>query len=113
MLRQRDGLVMPDAHADHSPVLRLRGCSTALHTFNDDVRTSVSDLPLRESPLQEELKHGRAQQHRTELQRQMAAHEEAALAERAARAAEARSVLVRSLMSARPSLDSQKIGCCL
>ena len=61
----------------------------------------------RSTALQEEMKHERAQQHETELQRQMAAHEEAALAERAARAAEARSVLVRTLLRAGLTLRKQ------
>ena len=67
-----------------------------LHALSDACCKCVTS-PLRGIAMQEELKHGRAQQHRTELQRQIAAHEEAALAERAARAAEARSVLVRDL----------------
>ncbi len=54
---------------------------------------------------QEDLKRGHVQQHRTELQRQIAAHEEAAQAERAARAAEARSIQVTLHRNAvRPSV---------
>ena len=71
--------------------------SSGLLNLSTACRKGSAARPPPATALQEEMKHGRAQQHRTELQRQIAAHEEAALAERSARAAEARSVLVRGL----------------
>jgi len=89
--------------------LRCDLCADSLHSPPTGCRKRFAARSLPETALQEELKHGRAQQHRTELQRQIAAHEEAALAERSARAAEARSVLVRALPRAELSLQKQSL----
>lgn len=50
---------------------------------------------------QDEAKEAVAQRHKAELQQQMASHEEARRAERAARAAEARSIKVRTSLRSR------------
>ena len=76
----------------HSMVKNRRFALECVVHANDQLRKHTH------THTQEDLKRGHVQQHRTELQRQIAAHAEAALAERVARAAEARSVQVTNLL---------------